>query len=59
MAAFVKVGEEETIESAVARFKKAQEEEGVLKEWRKHEFFIKPSLKKHQAKIKARRKNKK
>jgi len=56
--AYVKVGENESIESALTRFKKKQEEENILKDWREHEFFMKKSLKRHQARTKAKRKMK-
>lgn len=54
--AYVEVGENETLESAMTRFKKKQDDSGIMKDWREHEYFTKPSLKKHQARVKAKRK---
>ena len=45
--AFITVGESETIDSAIRRFKKQQEKEGILKDFRKKEFFTKPSMEEH------------
>lgn len=45
--AFVLVGENESLESALKRFKKQLEREGVMKEFRKREFFEKPSFIEH------------
>jgi small subunit ribosomal protein S21 len=47
--------EDETIESALKRFKRAQDAEEVLKSFREKEFFEKPSLKRHQAKVRNKR----
>jgi len=47
----VQVRDNENIERALKRFKRKVEQSGVLKEVRKREFFIKPSVKK---KLKAR-----
>ena len=45
--AFISVGENETIDSAIRRFKKLQEKEGILKDYRKKEYFTKPSMIEH------------
>jgi small subunit ribosomal protein S21 len=37
------VGEDEPLDKAVKRFKRMVEKEGVVREWRKREFFEKPS----------------
>jgi len=50
------VGENETVESYIRRFKKYQEREEILKDWREHEFFTKKSLKRHTAARKPKRK---
>ena len=42
----VKVGENESIDRAISRFKKKCQEAGILKDFRKNSFFIKPSEKK-------------
>jgi len=38
----------EGIEVLIARFKRVVEKEGLLAEWKKHEFFLKPSLIRHE-----------
>lgn len=50
------VGENEPMESWLKRFKKYQEREEILKDFREHEFFQKRSLKKHLASRKPRKK---
>lgn len=42
----IRVFEGESIESAMRRFKRRVQEEGILKEVRKHSFFLKPGEKK-------------
>ena len=37
------VGEDEALEKAVKRFKRMVEKEGIIREWKKREFFEKPS----------------
>lgn len=53
----------ETVESMLKRLKKSVQNEGILQELRKREFYVAPSLKKrlkHQAAVRAiRRKMKK
>ena len=41
--AFVKVGEEELLEKALKRFKRMVEKEGIVREWKRREYFEKPS----------------
>lgn len=53
----VKVGENETLESALRRFKKKCSNSGVLSEARKREHYEKPSVKK-KLKSEAARKRK-
>jgi small subunit ribosomal protein S21 len=46
--AYVKVGENESLDSALKRFKKKVENEGIIKEYKERQYFIKPSQKKHE-----------
>jgi len=41
--AFVKVDESEPLEKAIKRFKRMVEKEGIIREWKKKEYFEKPS----------------
>lgn len=41
--AYVKIGEEEILEKAIKRFKRQVEKEGIIREWKKREYFEKPS----------------
>ncbi|NUN07549.1 MAG: 30S ribosomal protein S21 [Ignavibacteriaceae bacterium] len=49
----ITIQENESIDKALKRFKKKYERSGVLKEFKKRTFFLKPSIKKRMAKIKA------
>ncbi len=51
----ISVGENESIDKALRRFKKKYERSGVLKEYKKRAFFVKPSVKKRMEKLKALR----
>ncbi len=51
----ITVGENESIDKALRRFKKKYERSGVLKEYKKRTFFVKPSIKKRMEKMKAMR----
>jgi len=51
----VKIGKDETIESALRRFKRQVQRAGVLKEARKREAYEKPSVKKKKKSIAAQR----
>jgi small subunit ribosomal protein S21 len=51
----ISVGDNESIDKALKRFKKKYERSGVLKEFKKRTFFVKPSVKKRMEKIKAAR----
>ncbi len=51
----ITIGENEPIDKALRRFKKKYERSGVLKEFKKRTFFVKPSIKKRMEKIKATR----
>ncbi|CAI8010440.1 30S ribosomal protein S21 [Geodia barretti] len=41
--AFVQVGEEELLEKALKPFKRIVEKEGIVREWKRREYFEKPS----------------
>jgi small subunit ribosomal protein S21 len=49
----INIGENESIDKALRRFKKKYERSGVLKEYKKRTFFVKPSIKKRMEKLKA------
>jgi small subunit ribosomal protein S21 len=51
----ITVGDNESIDKALKRFKKKYERAGVLKEFKKRTFFVKPSIKKRMERIKAQR----
>ena len=50
----ITVGENESIDKALRRFKKKYERSGVLKEYKKRTFFVKPSIKRME-RLKAER----
>jgi len=41
--ASIVIGDEELLEKAIKRFKRQVEKEGIIREWKKREFFEKPS----------------
>jgi len=49
----VKVGENESIESALKRFKRRVQKDDIIKDLRKHEEYVRPSVKKKLKKIQA------
>lgn len=49
------LSDNENIDKALKRFKKKYERSGVLKEFKKRTFFVKPSIEKRMERIKARR----
>ena len=53
--AHIIVRENEILDNAIKRFKKKVEKEGILKDWKEREFFEKPSIKRHRAKLSAQR----
>lgn len=56
----IKVGKNETLDSALRRFKRSCQKSGVLSEWRKREHYEKPSVKKKKkAEAAAKKKAKK
>jgi small subunit ribosomal protein S21 len=54
----VAVQEGESIDKILKRFKKKYEKAGILKEFRKRGFFVKPSVKRRMKKAKAIRRAK-
>ncbi len=54
----IRVGENETLESALRRFKRKCARAGVLAEIRKREHYEKPSVKRKEKKAEAARKRK-
>ena len=55
----IKVGKNETLDSALKRFKKQCARTGVLREVRKREHYEKPSVKRKKKSEAARKKKKK
>ena len=51
----VTLRENENLEGLIKRFKKETDDSGVLKEWKERQYFVKPSAKRHQAKMTAKR----
>ncbi|MCD5407412.1 MAG: 30S ribosomal protein S21 [Desulfotomaculum sp.] len=51
----VKVGKNETLDSALRRFKKSCQKAGVMSEARKHEVYEKPSVKRKKKSEAARK----
>jgi small subunit ribosomal protein S21 len=51
----VTIQSNETIDRALRRFKKKYERSGVLREYKKRAFFVKPSVEKRMARLKAAR----
>ena len=51
----VKVGENESLDAALRRFKRQIAKSGVLKEARRHEFYDKPSVAKKKKSANARK----
>ena len=57
--AYVTVGEDELLEKALKRFKRLVEKEGIVREWKRREYFEKPSSirnKKNKALVRKREK---
>ncbi len=55
----IRVGDNESIESALKRFKRSCARAGTLAEYRKREHYEKPSIKRKKKSEAARRKNRK
>lgn len=51
----VRVGKNETLDSALRRFKRTCQKAGVLAEVRKHEHYEKPSVRRKKKSLAARR----
>ena len=51
----ITVSDNESIDRALKRFKKKYERSGILKEYKKRTFYVKPSIEKRMNQIKARR----
>lgn len=47
------IGENENLDKALKRFKKKYERSGILKEFKKRTFYLKPSVRKKMKKAKA------
>lgn len=41
--AYVKVDDNEPLEKSIKRFKRLVEKEGIIREWKKREYYEKPS----------------
>jgi small subunit ribosomal protein S21 len=54
--AYVNISQEEPLEKALKRFKRQVEKEGIIREWKKREFFEKPSTIKNRKKKALKRK---
>ncbi|MCI5839087.1 MAG: 30S ribosomal protein S21 [Peptoniphilaceae bacterium] len=55
----IRVGENESIDNAIKRFKRQCARSGVLTEYRKREHYEKPSVKRKKKSDAAKRKNRK
>ena len=55
----VKIQEGESIESALRRFKRKVQQEDIIKEIKKHSFYLKPGEKKRVKQALARKRNRK
>ena len=53
----IKVGENESLESALRRFKRKCSRDGIIGDLRKKEFYEKPSVKKRKKAEAARKRN--
>ncbi|MCH7515776.1 MAG: 30S ribosomal protein S21 [Bacteroidetes bacterium] len=51
----INLGDNEPIDKALRRFKKKYERSGILKEYKKRTFFVKPSVIKRLERLKAAR----
>jgi small subunit ribosomal protein S21 len=41
--AYIRVDDSENLEKAIKRFKRMVEKEGIIREWKKREYYEKPS----------------
>ncbi|WP_153725194.1 30S ribosomal protein S21 [Heliorestis convoluta] len=51
----IRVGKNETLDSALRRFKRSCQKSGVLSEYRKREHYLKPSIKRKKKSEAARK----
>ncbi|KAB2952285.1 30S ribosomal protein S21 [Heliorestis acidaminivorans] len=51
----IRVGKNETLDSALRRFKRSCQKAGVLSEYRKREHYLKPSIKRKKKSEAARK----
>ena len=54
--ATIKVDDSENLEKAIKRFKRMVEKEGIVREFKKREYYVKPSAINHQKKVTLERK---
>ncbi|MGI9255899.1 MAG: 30S ribosomal protein S21 [Salinispira sp.] len=54
--AYIKVDDAENLEKSIKRFKRMVEKEGIIREWKKREFYEKPSTIKNRKRKAAERK---
>jgi small subunit ribosomal protein S21 len=54
--AYIRLDEGENLEKAIKRFKRMVEKEGIIREWKKREYFEKPSTIKNRKKKSLERK---
>ncbi len=54
--ATINVDDSENLEKAIKRFKRMVEKEGIIREYKKREYFVKPSATLHQKKTTLERK---
>lgn len=54
--ATIMVDDAENLEKAIKRFKRMVEKEGIIREFKKREYFVKPSSLNHQKKTTLERK---
>jgi small subunit ribosomal protein S21 len=57
--AYINVSSEEPLERALKRFKREVEKEGIIREWKKREFYEKPSVVRNRKQKSNRRKQEK
>lgn len=54
--ATILVDDSENLEKAIKRFKRMVEKEGIVREYKKREYYVKPSAINHQKKVTLERK---
>ncbi len=54
--ATIQIEDSENLEKAIKRFKRMVEREGIIREFKKREYFVKPSATLHQKKTTLERK---